>query len=51
METGLVGTMDSVSAVVEENTAATEEMAAGATEVSQAIESIAVIIRRNISLA
>jgi methyl-accepting chemotaxis protein len=37
----LVTAMDSVSAVVEENTAATEEMAAGANEVTSAIENIA----------
>ncbi len=37
----LVNAMDSVSAVVEENTAATEEMAAGSSEVRQAIETIA----------
>jgi len=39
----LVGSVDSVSAVVEENTAATEEMAASSMEVSMAVENIAEI--------
>jgi len=42
-----VDAMDSVSAVVEENTAATEQMAAGSTEVTNAIESIASISEEN----
>ncbi|MCL5265466.1 MAG: methyl-accepting chemotaxis protein, partial [Chloroflexi bacterium] len=37
----VVKSVESVAAVVEENTAATEEMAAGASEVAQAIESVA----------
>jgi methyl-accepting chemotaxis protein len=43
----LVSAVDSVSAVVEENTAATEEMAANSTEVNQAIESIASVSEEN----
>lgn len=43
----LVSAVDSVSAVVEENTAATEEMAASSTEVTQAIESIASVSEEN----
>jgi len=43
----LVNAIDSVSAVVEENTAATEEMSAGADQVSQVIESIASISEEN----
>jgi len=43
----LVTTMDSVSAVVEENSAATEEMAAGANEVGKAIENIASVSEEN----
>lgn len=43
----LVTAVDSVSAVVEENTASTEEMAAGSTEMMQAIESIASISEEN----
>jgi methyl-accepting chemotaxis protein len=39
--------MDSVSAVVEENTAATEEMAAGSGEVTHAIENIASVSEEN----
>jgi methyl-accepting chemotaxis protein len=39
--------MDSVSAVVEENTAATEEMAASSTEVTHAIENIASVSEEN----
>jgi methyl-accepting chemotaxis protein len=38
----LVEAMDSVSAVVEENTASTEEMSAGAGELNESVESIAV---------
>ena len=44
----LVGAVDSVSAVVEENTAATEQMAASAMEVSQSIENIASVSRRKL---
>jgi methyl-accepting chemotaxis protein len=43
----LVDAMDSVSAIVEENTAATEEMAASSSEVSQAIENIATVSEEN----
>jgi methyl-accepting chemotaxis protein len=43
----LVGAMDTVSAIVEENTAATEEMAAGSSEVTQAIENIASVSEEN----
>ncbi len=43
----LVDAMDSVSAIVEENTAATEEMAASSGEVSQAIENIATVSEEN----
>jgi len=43
----LVSSVDSVSAVVEENTAATEQMTANASEVSQAIESIASVSEEN----
>jgi methyl-accepting chemotaxis protein len=43
----LVGIMESVSAVVEENTASTEEMAAGASEITEAIESIASVSQEN----
>ena len=43
----LVIAVDSVSAVVEENTAATEQMAASSGEVSQAIESIASVSEQN----
>jgi methyl-accepting chemotaxis protein len=43
----LVGSMDSVSAVVEENTAATEEMSAGSNEVTRAIENIASVSEEN----
>jgi methyl-accepting chemotaxis protein len=45
--TELVNSVDSVSAVVEENTAATEEMAANSGEVSQAIGSIASVSEEN----
>lgn len=43
----LVEAVNSVSAVVEENTAATEEMAAGSSIVTQAIEDIASISEQN----
>ena len=43
----LVNSVDSVSAIVEENTAATEEMSANSTEVTQAIESIASVSQEN----
>jgi methyl-accepting chemotaxis protein len=43
----LVIAVDSVSAVVEENTAATEQMAASSGEVSQSIESIASVSEQN----
>jgi len=45
--TNLVSSMDTVSAVVEENTASTEEMAAGSSEVNGSIESIASISEEN----
>jgi methyl-accepting chemotaxis protein len=43
----LVSSMDTVSAVVEENTASTEQMAAGSSEVNVSIESIASISEEN----
>ncbi|MBP7692444.1 MAG: bacteriohemerythrin [Anaerolineales bacterium] len=43
----VVNHLDSVSAVVEENTAATEQMAAGAQEVLQSIENIASVSEEN----
>jgi len=43
----LIYSMDSVSAVVEENTASTEEMAANSREISQAIENIASVSEEN----
>jgi methyl-accepting chemotaxis protein len=43
----LVNAMDSVSAVVEENTAATEEMSAGSSSVTQSIENIASVSEEN----
>jgi methyl-accepting chemotaxis protein len=43
----LVQSMESVSAVVEENTAATEQMTASSNEVSQAIENIASVSEEN----
>lgn len=43
----LVTAVDSVSAIVEENTASTEEMAANSSEVTQAIESIASVSEEN----
>ncbi len=43
----LVTAVDSVSAIVEENTASTEEMAANSTEVTKAIESIASVSEEN----
>ncbi len=42
-----VESLDSVSAVVEENTAATEQMAASSTEISQAIENVASVSEEN----
>jgi methyl-accepting chemotaxis protein len=47
----LVVSMDSVSAVVEENTAATEEMSAGSSEVTKAIENIASVSEENAASA
>jgi methyl-accepting chemotaxis protein len=43
----LVGSMDSVSAIIEENTAATEEMNANASEVAQAVENISSLGEKN----
>ena len=43
----LVEAVDSVSAVIEENTAATEEMTANSTELTQQIESIASVSEEN----
>jgi methyl-accepting chemotaxis protein len=43
----LVEAVDSVSAVIEENTAATEEMAANSAELTQAIENIASVSEEN----
>ncbi|MBL8055522.1 MAG: HAMP domain-containing protein [Anaerolineales bacterium] len=43
----LTGAMDTVSAVVEGNTASTEEMAAGSSEVTRAIENIASVSEQN----
>jgi methyl-accepting chemotaxis protein len=43
----LVSAVDSVSAVVEENTASTEQMAANSSEVVQAFESIASVTEQN----
>ena len=43
----LTESMDSVSAVVEENTAATEQMAAGSIEVAQALENVAAVGQEN----
>jgi methyl-accepting chemotaxis protein len=43
----LVASMDSVSAIVEENTAATEEMSASSNEVSEAVENIASVAEEN----
>ncbi len=43
----LVGAVDSVSAVIEQNTASTEEMAAFSTEVNQSIENIASVSEEN----
>ncbi len=43
----LVSSVDTVSAVIEENTAATEQMSASSTEVTQAIETIAAISEEN----
>lgn len=47
LSTDLVGAMDSVSAVVEENTAATEEMSASSGEVGQSMDNIASISEEN----
>ena len=43
----LVSSMDSVSAIVEENTAATEQMSASSTEVSESVENIASVAEEN----
>ena len=43
----MVSSLDSLSAVVEENTAATEEMAASSSEVTQSIENIASVSEEN----
>jgi methyl-accepting chemotaxis protein len=43
----LISSVDTVSAVIEENTAATEEMNASSTEVTEAIENIASISEEN----
>ncbi|HRE28335.1 MAG TPA: transporter substrate-binding protein, partial [Anaerolineales bacterium] len=43
----LTESMDSVSAVVEENTAATEQMAAGSIEVAHALENVAAVGQEN----
>ncbi|PKO00194.1 MAG: hypothetical protein CVU42_05495 [Chloroflexi bacterium HGW-Chloroflexi-4] len=43
----LVSAVDSVSSIVEENTASTEEMAANSSEVTQAIEDIASVSEEN----
>ncbi len=43
----LVEAVDSVSAVIEENTAATEEMAANSSELTQAVENIASVSEEN----
>lgn len=43
----LVSAVDSVSSIVEENTATTEEMAANSTEVTQSIENIASVSEEN----
>ena len=43
----LVAAVESVSAIVEQNTASTEEMAANSSEVSEAIESIASVSQEN----
>jgi methyl-accepting chemotaxis protein len=45
--TELVNTVDTVSSVVEENTAATEQMAAGSSAANHAIESIAAVSEEN----
>ena len=47
LSTEMVNATDTVSAVVEENTAATEEMAAGAGSVMQSIENIASVSEEN----
>jgi methyl-accepting chemotaxis protein len=43
----LVEAVDAVSAVIEENTAATEEMAANSSELTQAVENIASVSEEN----
>jgi methyl-accepting chemotaxis protein len=43
----VIASLDSVSAVIEENTAATEQMAAGSSEVSVAVENIASVSEEN----
>lgn len=47
----VVKSIDSVAAIVEENTAATEEMAAGSDEVNRSIEQIAAITTENSAAA
>ena len=47
----LVSAMDSVSAVVEENTASTEEMAAGTGELNNSVENIANVSEKNSAAA
>ena len=49
--TELVGAMDSVSAVVEENTAAAEESAASSGEISSAMEHVASVSEENSAAA
>lgn len=44
---GLVASMDSVSSIVEENTASTEQMSANSTEVTQSVENIASVSEQN----
>jgi methyl-accepting chemotaxis protein len=43
----MVESLDAVSAVVEENTAATEQMAASSSEVTQAVDNIASVSEEN----
>lgn len=47
----LVGSIDSVSAIIEENSAATEEMATNAGELTQAIENVASVSEENSAAA
>jgi methyl-accepting chemotaxis protein len=47
MSTEMVKLSDNVSAIVEQNTAATEEMAATAREVSKSVESVAGVAEEN----